>query len=210
MRNTRVLKSVESRAEPLHMRNRPFLHIWSRWYGRTLVVIIGATLAIVLMAAMTQTDESQPRAHVLALGPTGRPQAADAITQTISVERPAGQVVLTQTIDKAGHLDLTLTDTRDNDPGWSIMVSSAGGPGAGSLALTPVVVEQTPAFTDSDGHSYAQQVHAGTATSLAAAGGSSATLASAPAHHGLGIAHFGATLTPSRGGSVPSVTLTVV
>ncbi|HVV36019.1 MAG TPA: hypothetical protein VHC63_05400 [Acidimicrobiales bacterium] len=102
------------------------------------------------------------------------PAHADSLSQTITVTRPAGQLV----IDVRGS-HVVVTDTRADDPGWNV---------AGVTSIESV----TPAFTDGSGFTYGQRValHDGTA--------------SAPAHHGLGIAF----LKLSSDG--PTVTITVI
>jgi hypothetical protein len=106
-------------------------------------------------------------------------QDAQSPPQQITVERPAGQVVLSElSVDSGGQLRLTVTDTRADDPGWAVSVSVSSKDGK-ALGWKPALVDQTQPFTTPDGTSYGQQVVAG----------------SAPAGHGLGIARLGAKLT---------------
>ena len=114
------------------------------------------------------------------------PQSSNG-TSTITVSRPAGRVVLSDiSFDSNGALHATVTDTRADDPGWTVTVS-----GAASADWTPFVGDHTSGFADGHGGVYAQEVAAGQPES--------ATLASAPPHHGLGIAHLGAKLDLSHG-----------
>lgn len=98
---------------------------------------------------------------------------ASALEQTVTTERPAGQLVLRIDGDQ-----VTVTDTRADDPGWSI---------SGVASVEAV----TPRFTDGTGQPYAQQVSIDNG------------VASAPAHRGLGIAH----LTMTTDGDVITVTV---
>lgn len=100
--------------------------------------------------------------------------AAENLSQTLTVERPTGQLV----IEVRGS-DVVVTDTRADDPGWSVT-------GVASVTST------SPGFTDGSGFHYGQRVDLVNG------------VASAPAQHGLGIAH----LTMASDGD--TITLTVI
>ena len=154
----------------------------------------------------------------------GRPVAASAATdsppqqtatQTITVERPQGQIAISDlSFSARGRLQLTVTDTRDWDPGWSVSVTVGAGDPQTKLGWTPSVLDFTPAFTTADGTSYAQQVTAGSSVTPGHDGGAGITdalLGSAPRGHGLGIAVLGAKLTAlGHLGDAATVTVTVV
>ena len=102
------------------------------------------------------------------------PARAGASAQSLDVTRPVGQL----SIEVRGD-HIVVTDTRADDPGWN--VSGVAG-----------VVATTEAFADGSGFVYRQRVtlHDGVAT--------------APAQHGLGIAH----LTAAR--ALDTVTITII
>jgi hypothetical protein len=158
---------------------------------------------------------------VLALG---RPAAASEVTltpppqpatQIVTVERPQGQIVMSDlSVSADGRLQLTVTDTRAEDPGWSVLVTVASDGSHTNLGWKPAVLDHTQAFSDGDGTVYAQQVMTGPAISSGAngeAGIDNAVLGSAPRHHGLGIAVLDANLTAvGHLGGALTVTMTVV
>ena len=86
------------------------------------------------------------------------PARADALSQTVDVARPAGQLVVS-----VQGTDIVVTDTRSDDPGWTV-------------TGVKTVVATTPQFTDGAGESYSQLV------------GLHGAVAHADARHGLGIA----------------------
>lgn len=162
--------------------------------------MLGAVLAGAALLAHPHSAAAQPSDN-------GAAPTASA-SQTVTVERPAGQVVLTDvSLDPSGRLGLTLTDTRSEDPGWTVSVSVSEGESLMSLGLNPHVVDHTPSFVDSDGTSYAQLVDAGAPVSPRGVG-IDGVVASAPRGHGLGVAHLGATVAPA-GGSADLSTLTI-
>lgn len=154
----------------------------------------------------------------------GRPAAAaettpppppQPLTQTVTVERPAGQIVVSDlSVSAGGSLQLTVTDTRQEDPGWSVMVTVAAADGHTNLGWKPSVREHTPAFSDGDGTVYAPQVTAGPAMSPGRNRGTgidNAVLGSAPRHQGLGIAVLDAKLAAvGHLGSPLTLTVTVI
>jgi hypothetical protein len=126
--------------------------------------------------------------------------AAAATDAPITVERPAGQVAVSGiSVDEQGQLDVTVIDTRSDDPGWTATVAFDELSSA-SYRWVPFVADQSAAFVDSDGRRYAQRVLQGDT--------GAADLASAPAGHGLGITHLGA--RPSGAPSELSISITVV
>jgi hypothetical protein len=133
------------------------------------------------------------------------PRAMASDSEQVTATRPAGEVLLGDvSIDSAGHLDVTLVDSRPDDPGWAATVTLAGNDDR-RLAWASSVVTATPSFVDAAGGGYVPQASVGTDGS---------TLAWAPAGHGLGVTHVVATLsTASRAtgwqGS-PTVTITVI
>jgi hypothetical protein len=134
------------------------------------------------LAYGTPVEPSHPIASV------ARHQSADVVgpvADEITVERPAGELrVASLHISSAGRLDVTVVDTRADDPGWTAALAVADA-GAAPRRLTPLITETAP-FTAADGRHYAQHVVAG--------GPGSSTLARAPRGHGLGIAHLSVTL----------------
>jgi len=139
-------------------------------------------------------------------------------SQSINVERPEGQIVVSDlSFSPGGKLSLSITDTRADDPGWSVSVTVTADDPDTKLGWKPSVGSYTPAFADADGTVYAQQVSAGPSVSPDADGASgidAAVLGSAPRGHGLGIAVLDAKLTGlGRTGddlSPQTVTITVV
>jgi hypothetical protein len=125
------------------------------------------------------------------------------LVQNVTVERAAGGInVVASPIDATGRFDVTVTDTRADDPGWSVRVSLTDAAGR-SQEWKPTAIEPTPAFTAADGESYAQRVRAAR----------NGLLASAPRGHGLGIAHLIAATTPASaatGGHPVAVNVTIV
>jgi len=155
----------------------------------------------------------------------GRAAAASADTpplppqssnQTVSVERPPGQIVVSGvSLSQGGRLQVTVTDTRPEDPGWTVSVTIASDEAGTDLGWKPSVRQDTPAFTDSHGTAYAQQVEAGPPINPGGNGShlvQDAVLGSAPPGHGLGIAVLDAKVTAvgQLGSVAPTVTVTVV
>ncbi|MBV8979845.1 MAG: hypothetical protein JO086_02995 [Acidimicrobiia bacterium] len=173
----------------------------SRFWTHITAAAIAAIVLVAGRAAVASAETTAP--------------AQQAASQTVTVERPEGQIVVSDlSVDSGGKVQLTVTDTRADDPGWTVSVSvSSDGPGA-RLAWKPSVQHQTPAFTDSDGTSYAQHVDAGPSINARTIGDSgipSAVLGSAPRGHGLGIAVLAAKLTAvGHLGETPTVTVTIV
>lgn len=139
---------------------------------------------------------------------------ASAAGQQISVERPPGQIVLSDlSVGTGEKLQLTVTDTRADDPGWTVSVSASSGEVTPTLGWKPSVEQYTPAFTDADGTTYAQEVDPGPSiVTKGQSGIEGAVLGSAPRGHGLGIAVLDANLTAVGlvADHAPTVTVTVV
>ena len=154
------------------------------------------------------------RAAVASAETTTTPQQSAG--QTVTAERPEGQIVVSDvSISAGGKLELTVTDTRADDPGWTVSVSVSSGDPSTRLGWNPSVHQATPAFTDSDGTAYAQQVDAGPVVSPGTGrrpGSTGAVLGSAPRGHGLGVAVLAAQLTAAGRltDHARTVTLTVV
>ena len=135
----------------------------------------------------------------------------------ISVERPAGQIAISDlSLRDGGRLGLTITDTRTDDPGWTVSVTLSA---TDQLGWKPYVVQHTAPFVDSDGTMYVQEVVAGPSITPGRErheGMDNAVLGSAARGRGLGIAILGAKLTSAGplesagASSAPTVTITVV
>jgi hypothetical protein len=184
------------------MDNRPRLPRTRRWCAGAAVAACG-TAAVVLCTASSALADGQP-----APGPTSS-------SQQVTVERPVGQVVLSDvSVDHGGQLAVTLTDTRADDPGWSVSVTLSSATGDAEVGWKPAVTHSTSSYADPDGTVYAQQVVAGPAIPPGPkddAGIENAVLGSAPRGHGLGIAVLGAKLTAvgRAGGEASGLTVTV-
>ena len=154
------------------------------------------------------------RATVASAETPAQPQPS--ATQRVTVERPEGQIVVSNiSVSSGGRLQLTVNDTRDQDPGWAVSVTVSPGNANVKLGWKPSVQRSTPEFTDSDGTVYSQQVDAGPSINPGGKGGSAvpeALLGSAPPGHGLGIAVLGATLTTigHLAPEPPTLTVTIV
>jgi hypothetical protein len=170
--------------------------------GASIVLAGVAILACALPAAAHPVSDAPP---------TGQPVP---VTESVTVVRPAGRILITDvSLDDEGHLELTVTDTRNQDPGWTVLVTATDT--HGPVRWTPHVASKTPSFTDSSGTRYQQRVAPGDTLLLGAGRRAGAgTLASAPAHHGLGIARLSADLSRAHGPAKPPkhvvVTITVV
>jgi hypothetical protein len=126
--------------------------------------------------------------------------AAATTGDPITVERPAGQVAVSGiTVDEHGELDVTVVDTRSDDPGWTATIV-LDQPSGASYRWIPLASDHSAAFVDSDGRRYARRVLQGDT--------GAADLASAPAGHGLGTTHLDA--RPSGAPSELSISVTVV
>jgi hypothetical protein len=126
---------------------------------------------------------------------------ADAkLVQNLTVERPAGQIAVeVSPIDSAGHFAVTVTDTRDDDPGWSVAMTLTDATGR-PQEWAPAAIAHTPVFADASGTSYAQDVVAGTKS----------VLGSARRGHGLGIARLDAVTAAASDSRGVAIRLTVV
>ena len=118
-----------------------------------------------------------------------------------------------------GRVELTVTDTRPDDPGWSVSATVTSNSPGEEVGWTPDVALETPAFADSAGNVYAQEVSAGQLippTPNDNAGVDDAVLGLAEPGHGLGIAELVAKVVTTRHGvaddqAVPlTVTVTVI
>jgi hypothetical protein len=167
-------------------------------------------------------------AATAAFGIVGRPTTASAADpappqqsteQAVTVARPDGQISVSDVSMGPGEqLQLTVTDTRERDPGWSVSVSVTSDDPDAKLGWKPSVQQHTPAFSDGDGTTYAQVVAAGPSVNPGAkgAGIEGAVLGAASRGHGLGIAVLGAKLTAigrlggERGLDGATVTVTII
>jgi hypothetical protein len=169
---------------------------------RRLLGLGGGTACAVLLgcaipAGATSTAVDAPRE-----APRGSTE------QVLSVVRPEGHLVMTDTSAPAdGRLHLQVIDTRPDDPGWNVVVSVHDA--RQSLRWSSEVVS-TPSYWVSDGRRYDQRATPGPGDPP---GPGPVTIATAPAHHGLGIAEVDAGIAGPEGPSVPLgvvLTITVV
>jgi hypothetical protein len=126
-----------------------------------------------------------------------------------------------------GLLQVTVMDTRSNDPGWAIhatvyVINSAGQIVNGSqLGWKPMLTSLTPSFSDADGTTYTMAAHAGVPrNSMTSPGpGAGVVLGAAPAGSaagnekrtgGLGIASFQAEIDVVIPSPAPGETYTAV
>lgn len=137
---------------------------------RTATTVVVAAALIVLAA---------PADHAEAVA-AATPRAS--ITSDMTAGRPAGRFVLEDVgVDARGSIRVRVSDTRSDDPGWSVIAAGA--------ACSTELVERTPSFTDGAGVIYAQMVENG----------------GAAAGHGLGLAALRLSCAPGA-----SVTVTVI
>ena len=86
---------------------------------------------------------------------------------------------------------VTVVDTRDGDPGWTVT-----GRASGRVGWRPLLVRESPGFVDSSGSAYAMRAHAGSAVAASTSpttGGlsSGGTLGWAPPSSGPGQQRIG-------------------
>lgn len=154
--------------------------------------IVVGVLAVTALFAPT-SHESGPKVRaprVLGDRTVAPAPGGAALDQTVTVARPVGQLVVEASpVDRSGHFDVSITDTRDDDPGWQVHMTVTDAEGR-VLQWSATSVQTTPAFTDAGGVRYAQRVSRG----------DQEVLASARAGHGLGIARVEATTAASGPG----------
>jgi hypothetical protein len=172
------------------MRNQPRGRNVARRGARTAFVII--VIAAVILGLTGRLQEGRASAAPRVLGER-QVAAQSALIQDLTVTRPAGDIaVAVSPVGADGDVDITVTDTRDDDRGWAVTMAGIGRLGRPRTTS----IEATPAFADATGFVYAQEVVAGHGNVLVAA----------PAGHGLGIAQIKAHLAH---GSAAGLTFTV-
>jgi hypothetical protein len=125
--------------------------------GKRAVPLVVATVALVaaLLAGGWSAAWAAGAAPVTRGNGTG-PITGAEVTSRVTVERPVGHIVVDELdVVADGSLVVRVTDTRADDPGWTVTAATPVGP------CTAQALTTTPGFVDGSGRTYAQQVDGG-------------------------------------------------